>query len=437
MNRFHYLLTCALMLFLTASCAPLQHNTSGIQPLSIVNTDPGMLSPQYRSILDRAMKDADYHCRYPKLAESELAQYIIDPGLFQVAYQTTHSFKASDHLYTTGQAQGLLREREHKIQRIAQLQKMRGRGNQVMIQELNREVASINQLLGSAHLNKALIEHQNLERKWIDSAISRVAQLKNLDITYQALAEFDVGLETYGRMCADWRPSYYGNKQHFPITTEKADIAHLRKAVEDKMYTILMSGNSAIASQINAINTFRDESHFFNTYNRGSAASVNALKRAGLYEIFKRQSEQAREHDRKLKNSINPTHEINRERTSAVASIGPTEAEMKEAFLQDMENAGGTRSGSDSIAINNEITGSSSHITHFKKIECVKAPEQPGYHCKYEVSIAMNFISREATLAGERHAEAATRLLKIFAPEKTIQTRRFVRSGSGWQVFQK
>ncbi|HRP33903.1 MAG TPA: hypothetical protein PKV73_18525 [Agriterribacter sp.] len=293
MNQLNCLFTCILVLSSIAGCISNQHNISSIQPQS---TESRILS----SIRDKALKDADYHCKYSKLAESEFARYIIDPELFRAAYQTTHGFKASDHLYTTGQAQGLLREKENKVQRITQLQKMRGQGNQIAIQELNREIVSIDQLLRPAHLNKALMEHQDLERKWINKAISHIAQLRNLDITYQVMAEFDVELEKYGRMCSDWKPSYYGDKLNFPNTAEKADIAHLRKAVEDKMYVILMSGDSSIADQIDVINTNQDVYRFFNKYiilNGG--ASTNALVRAGVYNNYMRRNNLAKVRGRK------------------------------------------------------------------------------------------------------------------------------------------
>lgn len=70
----------------------------------IVNPEPGVLSRQYQTVLEIAMKDADYGYRYHNLAASGFAENLIDPGLFQEAYQTTHGFKANDHLYSTGQA---------------------------------------------------------------------------------------------------------------------------------------------------------------------------------------------------------------------------------------------------------------------------------------------------------------------------------------------
>ncbi len=178
------------------------------------------------------------------------------------------------------------------------------------------------------------MEHQSFERKWIDKAILHIAQLDNSDATYQPLAVFDVDLEKYGRMCSSWRPRYFGDKHNFPTTTEKTDVARLQKAVEDKMYTILKSGNSSIANRIGAINIFRDEAHFFNRYIiKNGGASFNTLNRAGLYDIYRKKGQLAKENDRKLGNSTNSANGNNRQRANSVSSIGPTEAEMKEALL--------------------------------------------------------------------------------------------------------
>lgn len=176
---------------------------------------------------------------------------------------------------------------------------MGGQGNQRAAQELNGEIASIDLLFGAAHLSTALVEHQSLEKVWINVASKRIAQLTDSDVTYQALAELDVDLEKYSRMCSDWRPRYYGDKNNFPVTSEKANMVHLRKAVEDKMYAILMSGNSSIADQIGAISIYRDVVRFFNQYIiRNGGASTNALVRAGLYDNYKKLNELAKERDR-------------------------------------------------------------------------------------------------------------------------------------------
>lgn len=115
MNQFHYLFVCGLMLFFITGCISRQPSILGDQSTPNVNTESEVLSRQHRVIQERAIKDADYHCKYSKLAASEFAKNLIDPGLFQKAYQITQGFKASDHLYTTGQAQVLLRGRENRV----------------------------------------------------------------------------------------------------------------------------------------------------------------------------------------------------------------------------------------------------------------------------------------------------------------------------------
>lgn len=121
-----------------------------------------------------------------------------------------------------------------------------------------------------------------------------------------------------------------------------------------------------------------------------------------------------------------------------VSAAEPTAAEMKEALLQMMQNHGGSRSGSDSISVDNSISGASIYIKHFEKIGCEKASNRPGYYCDYEVSTGMNFHSNEGTAAGDRHAAGLNVLLNALMPQNQIssETRRFVRSNSGWKVLQ-
>lgn len=70
-------------------CVTNHHDINGNQPRHDKNTKTEVLLRQHQVILERAMKDADYHCKYPKLAETAFAQNIIDAGLFQNAYKTT------------------------------------------------------------------------------------------------------------------------------------------------------------------------------------------------------------------------------------------------------------------------------------------------------------------------------------------------------------
>lgn len=297
MNKLPNIFIYGAIFFLITGCVTNQHSITSSQQGQEINANTGVLLRQYQEIQKRALVDADYHCKYSKLAPSYFHRNIIDPNLFQDAYQITQDYKITDHLYSTGQAQGLLRNREHYLQRIAQLQKMRG--NQRAIQEVSLEIASIDHLLGTTHLNQALLEHQESEKKWIDSAIMRTTLLDNTDRIYLALAELDVDLAHYNQMCSDWRPYYYGNKNNFPITNEKNYMTQLRKAVEDKMYLIITSGNSPIANQIAAIRTSQDAGRFFSTYiimNGGS--STKALMRAGLYDEYKHKNNLARERER-------------------------------------------------------------------------------------------------------------------------------------------
>ncbi len=101
-----------------------------------------------------------------------------------------------------------------------------------------------------------------------------------------------------------------------------------------------------------------------------------------------------------------------------------------------MENENGIQSGNNSVSVVHPGAGMSINITHLRKIDCQRASNRPGYFCKYELSVDNKLISREGTSAGEKHAEVLTTILKSISPEMTIETRRFVRSGSGWQVFQ-
>lgn len=121
-----------------------------------------------------------------------------------------------------------------------------------------------------------------------------------------------------------------------------------------------------------------------------------------------------------------------------VFSAEPTEDEMKEAILQAMQNRGGSRSDTNSISLNNPISGASVSITEFKKIGCEKATNRPGYYCDYEISAGMKFYSNEGTRAGDNHAAGVNALMGMFMPQNTIstQTRRFVKSGSQWKVLQ-
>jgi hypothetical protein len=121
-----------------------------------------------------------------------------------------------------------------------------------------------------------------------------------------------------------------------------------------------------------------------------------------------------------------------------VFSAEPTEAEMKEAILQAMQNQGGSRSGNNSIAVNNSISGAAVTITKFKKIACEKAASRPGYNCDYEVSAGLNFHSNEGNQAGDRHAAGVNALMGMFVPKNTTstQTKRFVYSEGQWKVLQ-
>lgn len=297
MNKLIIFFIYGTIFFGITGCVTHHHNITSSQPRQDINTKTGVLLRQYQEIQNRALKDADYHCKYSKLAPSYFHRNIIDPELFQNAYLITQDYKVIDHLYSTGQAQGLLRNREHHLQRIAQLQKMGG--NQRAIQELRLEIASIDQLLAANNLNQAFLEHQELEKKWINSAIMRTTLLDDTDRIYQALAELDVDLAHYSQMCSDWRPYYFRNKSTFPITDEKSNMAQLRKAVEDKMHLIITSGHSSIADQIAAISSSRDVGRFFSTYiilNGGS--STKALIRAGLYEEYNHKNNNARERER-------------------------------------------------------------------------------------------------------------------------------------------
>lgn len=297
MNKLVIIFVYGTISFIITGCITNQHNITGSQLGQDINVKTEVLLRQYQEIQKRALKDADYHCKYSKLATSYFHRNIIDPNLFQNAYQTTQHYKVIDHLYSTGQARRLLQDREHYLQRIAQLQKMRG--NQGAIQGLRLEIASIDQLLGVNHLNQAFLGHHEAEKEWIDSAITRTTLLDDTDTIYQKLAELDVDLETYGRMCSDWRPYYFGNKANFPVTNEKSNMAQLRKAVEDKMHLIITSGNSSIADQISAISSSRDVGRFFSTYiilNGGS--STKALMRAGLYDEYKHKNNIAREREK-------------------------------------------------------------------------------------------------------------------------------------------
>lgn len=297
MNKLPNVFIYGTIFFLITGCVTNQHDITGSQSGQDLNVNTGVLLRQYQEIQKRALIDADYHCKYSKLAQSYFHRNIIDPSLFQDAYQITQPYKVIEHLYTTGQAQGLLQSKEYFLKRIAELQKMGG--NQRAIQEARQEIASIDQLLATTHLSQAFLEHQESEKKWIDSGIMRTTLLDDTDVIYQALAELDVDLAHYSQMCSDWRPYYYGSKNSFPITNEKNYIAQLRKAVEDKMYRIITSGNSSIADRIAAINSSRDVGRFFSTYiilNGGS--STKALMRSGLYDEYKHKNNMARDREK-------------------------------------------------------------------------------------------------------------------------------------------
>lgn len=115
----------------------------------------------------------------------------------------------------------------------------------------------------------------------------------------------------------------------------------------------------------------------------------------------------------------------------------PTATEMKEALLQTMQNQGGSRSGDDSVSVDNSISGASIYIKHFEKIGCEKASNRPGYYCDYEISAGMNFHSNEGTAAGDRHAAGINALFSALMPQNQVstETRRFVRSSLGWKVL--
>lgn len=121
-----------------------------------------------------------------------------------------------------------------------------------------------------------------------------------------------------------------------------------------------------------------------------------------------------------------------------VLAAEPTAAEMKDALLQTMQNQGGSRSGDDSVSVDNSISGASIYIKHFEKIGCEKASNRPGYYCDYEISAGMDFHSNEGTAAGDRHAAGINALFNALMPQNQIsnETRRFVRSNSGWKVLQ-
>ena len=269
-------------------------------------------------------------------------------------------------------------------------------------------------------------------------AISRTAQLNNTDATYQALAELDVELEKYSRMCSDWRPHYYGDKRNFPTTTEKTDVARLRKAVEDKMYLIITSGNSSISDQIAAISSSRDVGRFFSTYiilNGGS--STKALIRSGLYEEYKHKNSITKAHERTSNADAGDRHISNNKhkadgsenRGSGVTSANePSEKEMLSALRGVLDGAGQQanyrsekckflRENRDPIAALECITGSvqkeayrSISITGFEKIGCAKA-RATGYVCDYRIKV-------EAPMTPN-----------TWSP---VETRRFIKTKSGW-----
>ena len=126
--------------------------------------------------------------------------------------------------------------------------------------------------------------------------------------------------------------------------------------------------------------------------------------------------------------------------TNSAFAAEPTEAQMKEAIIQSMQNEGGAkRSGNDSVRIDNALSGAQVKINHFKKIGCEKAASRPGYNCDYEISAGINFHSNEGTHAGNAHAGGINALFGAMlggsGSRISTGTKRFVYSNSQWRVL--
>lgn len=119
----------------------------------------------------------------------------------------------------------------------------------------------------------------------------------------------------------------------------------------------------------------------------------------------------------------------------AQRSLEPTDTEMKEALLREMEKFGFQREGENSVVINNPIAGMTIRIERFLKVGCKPASYGVGYECTYTSKLSYSFHSNDGTAAGRAQMEFWKRLFESSLGESAT-TKKFVKGSEGWITFQ-
>src|SRR3569832_2830104 len=119
--------------------------------------------------------------------------------------------------------------------------------------------------------------------------------------------------------------------------------------------------------------------------------------------------------------------------TPQVFSQEPTQAEMKDALLREMENRGAKRNDDNSVAINNPIAGMIIRIETFVKLGCKPAGYGVGYECTYTVKLSNSFHSNDGTKRGDEQLGVWNKYLGGPLGENTT-AKKFVKGTQGWMI---
>lgn len=121
--------------------------------------------------------------------------------------------------------------------------------------------------------------------------------------------------------------------------------------------------------------------------------------------------------------------------TPKVIPQEPTQGEMKEALLLEMENRGAKRNDANSVSINNPIAGMVIRIEAFAKLGCKPAGYGVGYECTYTIKLSNSFHSNDGTQRGEEQLGVWNKYLGGPLGESTA-TKKFVKGTDCWIIVQ-
>ena len=122
--------------------------------------------------------------------------------------------------------------------------------------------------------------------------------------------------------------------------------------------------------------------------------------------------------------------------TQETTTVEPTEEEMKEALLREMEKRGAKRNTDNGVTIENPIAEMTIKIERFVKVGCKPATYGVGFECTYTIKLSYSFHSTDGTKGNEEQFIKFWNRLVGGSPHEEGTTKKFARSSEGWLVLQ-